>query len=422
MTYFSADESHAIALDQADPLASYREQFFLPRDPNGDPLIYFCGNSLGLQPKQTREIVTQEMDKWATLAVEGHFQTPRPWYGYQERLAEPMANLIGARPDEVVLMNSLTVNLHLMLVSLYRPTPTRYKILIDSPSFPSDTYAVKSQLVHHGFDPANSLIQARPRSGEETLHLDDLQQLIEDHQHELALVLLGGVNFYTGQAHEIATLAASAHQAGVCFGLDLAHAAGNIPLALHDWGIDFAVWCTYKYLNSGPGSVGGCFLHERHAKDTSLPRFAGWWGNDPETRFQMQLLPEFVPQPTADGWQISNPPILSLAPVASSLEIFEQAGMPKLREKSLRLTGYARWLIERLGSDRYEIITPAEPEQHGCQLSLYVHDRPQELFSALRSAGVVGDFRQPNVVRIAPMPLYNTFHEVWRFVRVLESL
>ncbi len=422
MSQFSAEEAFAISLDQADPLASFREEFVLPCNKQGEPLVYFCGNSLGLQPKQAREIVLQELDDWGALAVEGHFDAKRPWYRYHEPLAQPMANLVGALPHEVVLMNSLTVNLHLMMVSLYQPSAARHKILIDAPSFPSDTYAVKSQLRYHGYDPAEALIQARPRQGEETIRYEDLAQQIEDHKEQLALILLGGVNFYTGQVHEMRELAQLAQRLDICLGLDLAHAVGNVPLDLHDWGVDFAVWCNYKYMNSGPGAVGGCFLHERHARNVELDRFAGWWGNDPDSRFQMQLLPEFDPMPTVDGWQISNPPILSLAPVVGSLEVFNRAGMNALREKSLRLTGYARWLIAQQGSDRFQIITPAEDAAHGCQLSLYAHDRPLELFDKLRAAGVVGDFRRPNVIRIAPTPLYNTFHEVWRFANVLGSL
>lgn len=418
---YAADEDYALRQDRADPLAGFRERFFLPRDAHEQPLIYFCGNSLGLQPRQARDIVLEELDAWARLAVEGHFDSPRPWYTYHEPLAAPMAELVGAEPDEVVLMNSLTVNLHLLMVSLYRPTPKRHKILIDSPVFPSDTYAVKSQLQHHGFDPRAGLIQAVPRPGEETPRTEDVLQLIEDRKGELALVWLSGVNFYTGQALDVPPLVQAAHNAGALFGLDLAHAAGNIPLQLHGWDVDFAVWCTYKYLNAGPGAVGGCFLHRRHATNVNLPRFAGWWGNDPATRFQMQLLPEFMPRPTADGWQVSNPPILSLAPVVASLDMFHTAGLANLRAKSQRLTGYLRWLIERLGSDRYQIITPADASAHGCQLSLYVHDRLRELFTALRAAGVIGDYREPNVIRIAPTPLYNTFHEVWRFAEVLQT-
>lgn len=415
------DETFAHELDRADPLAAYRGEFCLPLRPDGQPAIYFCGNSLGLQPIATRVAVEQELEDWARLAVDGHFRARHPWYPYHELLREPGARLVGALPHEVVFMNSLTVNLHLLMVSFYRPTPQRFKILIEDCAFPSDRYAAQTQARRHGFDPAAALLVARPRPGEPTLRTEDLLALIEHEGPHIALVLLGGVNYFTGQVFDMPAVTRVARQQGAVVGLDLAHAAGNVELRLHDWDVDFAAWCTYKYLNSGPGAVAGAFVHERWARDAGLPRLGGWWGNDPQTRFRMHLEPEFVPIPSADGWQVSNPPILALAPVRVSLDVFDRAGMGALRQKSLRLTGYLRALIERLGggSRRFEIITPREPAQRGAQLSILVHERPRALHEALDAAGVVCDFREPNVVRVAPAPLYNTFHEAWRFAQLL---
>lgn len=418
---FQADESFARRLDADDALAEFRDRFHLPSGEDGRPLIYFCGNSLGLMPKAAQEDVAQELDSWARLAVDGHFAGPSPWYSYHEQFREKAARLVGAEPCEVVLMNGLTVNLHLMLSTFYRPTRDRYKILIDWPAFPSDLYAVQSKVRLHGFDPADAVVIARPRGGEHLIRRRDIESLLEDHGDMIALVLVSGVNFFTGQAFDLRSLAAEAHHEGCAFGVDLAHVVGNLPLALHDWNVDFAVWCSYKYLNGGPGAVAGCFVHERHAKNRKLPRLAGWWGNDPATRFRMHLNDAFMPVPTADAWQLSNPPILSLAPLRASLDLFEAAGMDALREKSIRLTGYLQYLVEQIPSRRYEIITPGDPTERGCQLSILVHDRPKELFKRLDAAGVRGDFREPNVIRVAPVPLYNTFHEVWRFSQILRA-
>jgi kynureninase len=414
-----ADEAYAQALDAADPLARFRDQFHLPRRPDGSPVIYFCGNSLGLQPKSTHAIVEQELKDWAELAVDGHFKAARPWYPYHEFVRDAGARLVGALSHEVVFMNGLTVNLHLLMVSFYRPTPQRYKILIEDTAFPSDTYAVQTQLRVHGFDPADGLVIARPRPDEFALRTEDIEATIASERGRIALVLLSGVNYFTGQVFDMPQIVQSARKHGCAVGFDLAHAVGNVELRLHDWDVDFAAWCSYKYLNSGPGAVAGAFIHEKHARDASLPRFGGWWGNDPATRFRMHLNSQFVPVATADAWQLSNPPVLALAPVLASLRIFDEVGMPALREKSCKLTGYLETLLDALPSKRYTVITPREDGARGCQLSILAHERPKELFKALEHDGVVCDFREPNVVRVAPVPLYNTFHEVWRFAEIL---
>jgi kynureninase len=420
---FSANEEFALQLDADDPLRQFREKFHLPLGKDGKPLIYFAGNSLGLMPKSARKIVEQELDDWAKLAVDAHLDGATPWYSYHETLREPAARLVGAKPSEVICMNSLTVNLHLMMATFYRPTKSRFKILMEEPAFPSDTYAIKTQIVHHGFDPKEALVLARPREGEFAIRQDDIEAVLEKQGDQIALVLFAGVNFFTGQLFDIEKITAAAQKRGITIGVDLAHAIGNVPLAMHDWNVDFAVWCSYKYLNSGPGAVAGAFVHERHAHNRELPRLAGWWGNDPATRFRMQLEPEFVPVPSADAWQISNPPIFSMAPLRASLSIFDEAGgMEALRTKSIKLTGYLQFLLECEPDGRqkrYTVITPRETNERGCQLSILVHEHPKELFGKLEAAGVKCDFREPNVIRAAPTPLYNTFHEVWRFANVL---
>jgi kynureninase len=421
---FSAREDFAQQLDTEDPLRSFRDRFHLPLGNNDEPLIYFAGNSLGLMPKSAREIVEQELDDWADLGVDAHLKAKTPWYSYHETLREPAARLVGAQPIEVICMNSLTVNLHLMMATFYRPTKSRFKILMEDPAFPSDTYAIKTQIIHHGLDPKDALILARPRSGEFTVRTEEILDLMEKHADELAVVLIGGVNFFTGQLFDIPTITAAARKHGITVGVDLAHAIGNVPLSLHDWNVDFAVWCSYKYLNAGPGAVAGAFVHERHATNTNLARLAGWFGNDPNTRFRMHLEPEFIPVPSADGWQISNPPILSIAPLRASLAIFEAAGMDALRQKSIKLTNYLQFLLESepdgQSKKQYTIITPRQADQRGCQLSILVREHPKELFTNLEAAEVKCDFREPNVIRVAPTPLYNTFHEVWRFANILR--
>src|SRR3981081_3980827 len=419
---FSTDEDFAKQLDQEDALRQFREKFHLPLGKDGKPLIYFAGNSLGLMPKAARKIVEQELDDWAKLAVDAHLSAATPWYSYHETLREPTARLVGAQPNEVICMNSLTVNLHLMMATFYRPTKSRFKILMEEPAFPSDTYAIKTQIVHHGFDPSQALVLGRPRKGEFAVRTEDIVDLIEKQGDEIALVLIAGVNFFTGQLFDIPKITAAAQKRGITVGVDLAHAIGNVPLALHDWNVDFAGWGSYKYLNAGPGAMAGAFVHERHATNRDLPRLAGWFGNDPNTRFRLHLEPEFVPVPSADGWQISNPPIFSMAPLRASLSIFDEAGgMGPLRAKSIKLTGYLQFLLENAGAKQFSIITPKLPNERGCQLSILAREHPKELFEKLEAAGVKCDFREPNVIRAAPTPLYNTFHDVWRFAKILAD-
>src|SRR5437016_5080131 len=419
---FSADEDFAQKLDAEDPLRHFRERFHLPLGKDGKPLIYFAGNSLGLMPRAARKIVKQELDNWAELAVDAHHRAGTPWYSYHESLREPTARLIGAQPNEVICMNSLTVNLHLMMATFYRPTKSRFKILMEEPAFPSDTYAIKTQIVHRGIDQKDALILARPRKSQFTIRTEDILDLIDKNADQLAIVIFGGANFFTGQLFDIKKITAAAHKHGIIAGFDLAHAIGNVPLSLHDWNVDFAVWCSYKYLNAGPGAVAGAFVHERHATNTSLPRLAGWFGNDPHSRFRLHLEPDFIPVPSADGWQISNPPIFSMAPLRASLAIFDEAGaMEPLRVKSIKLTGYLEFLIDQIGSKKFSVITPADPNARGAQLSIQAHDHPKQLHEELIAAGVKCDFREPNVIRVAPTPLYNTFHEVWRFAQILAD-
>lgn len=419
---FSADEQCALQLDAEDPLRQFRERFHIPPASDGTPLIYFAGNSLGLMPKVTKQVVEQELDDWARLGVDAHLEGKTPWYSYHETVRETAAGLVGAMPHEVVCMNSLTVNLHLMLATFYRPSESRFKILMEEPAFPSDTYATKSQIAHHGFDPKNALVLAGPRNGESIISPEVFDEVLEKEGDRIAVVLIAGVNFFTGQRFDIARITNAARRRGCIVGVDLAHAIGNVPVSLHDWNVDFAVWCSYKYLNSGPGAVAGAFVHERHARNTELPRFAGWWGNDPATRFRMQLQPDFVPVQSADSWALSNPPIFSMAPLRASLAIFAEAGgIAPLRAKSVQLTGYLDFLLQQNNSARYTIMTPSEPEERGCQISILVKDNPSGLFAELEKAGVKCDFREPNVIRAAPTPLYNSFHEVWRFAQILHQ-
>ena len=419
---FSSDESFARQLDAEDPLRSFRDKFHLPLGKDGKPLIYFAGNSLGLMPKSAKSVVDQELNDWAKLGVDAHFEAKTPWYTYHEPLREPTARIVGANPVEVICMNSLTVNLHMLLATFYRPTKSRFKILVEDPTFPSDTYAIKTQIRHHGFDPKDALVLASPRKGEFTVRTEDVLDLIEKNRDSLAIVWIAGVNFFTGQFFDVPTITKAAQKHGITVGFDLAHGVGNVPLSMHDWNVDFAVWCTYKYLNAGSGAIAGAYLHERHATNTKLPRLAGWFGNDPNKRFQMQLEPEFIPVASADAWQVSNPPILSMAPLLASLAIFDEAGgMNPLREKSLKLTGYLEFLLSQAGSKRYSVITPSNASARGCQLSILAQEHPKELFKELQAAGVKCDFREPNVVRVAPTPLYNTFHEVWHFAQILSS-
>ena len=413
-TRFEATRDFAKKLDSHDTLALYRDRFHIPHGTSGREWVYLTGHSLGLQPKSAREYVEREMEMWQDLAVEGHFHGPQPWVPYIELLAEPTARLVGAQPGEVVVMNTLTVNLHCMMVSFYRPTRERNKIVIESNAFPSDQYAVKSQLQFHGYDTGNSLIELRPRDGETTIRAEDIESLIEREGSTIALFMLAGVNYYSGQFFDYLRITTAARAKGCVVGWDMAHGAGNVPLALHDSGCDFAVWCTYKYMNGGPGCVGGCFVHERHAREFNLPRFAGWWGQDKPTRFQMG--PDFNPIPGAEGWQLGNPPVLAMAALRASLEIFDEVGISALRTKSLSLTAYLEFLLEQHHSRSFSIITPRDPAQRGAQLSLRLHNKGRTVCDALKERGVICDWREPDILRVAPVPLYNSFSDAYNFV------
>ncbi len=413
-TEFRPDKDFAMAMDERDPLKDFRQRFLFPKGTQGD-CIYLCGHSLGLQPKSAATYVEQELKDWAQLGVEAHFRGKNPWMPYHRLLTEQTAELVGAKPIEVVVMNSLTVNLHLMMVSFYRPTAARHKIVIERGAFPSDQYAVKSQIRFHGFDAATSLIDLTPRPGESCLREEDIESLIERAGHEIALILLGGVNYATGQAFDMARITDRGHAQGCVVGFDLAHAAGNLSLRLHDWGPDFAVWCNYKYLNGGPGCLGSCFVHERHARAWELPRFAGWWGHDERLRFEMG--PNFQPMPGAEGWQLSNPTILSLAVLRASMDIFREAGMERLRAKSILLTGYLEFLLNRCASAAFSIITPREINRRGAQLSVRIPRDGRALCERLAREGVFCDWREPDTFRVAPVPLYNSYHDVFRFVQ-----
>jgi kynureninase len=405
--------------DQLDNLASFRKQFHIPKDPTGKDAIYLCGNSLGLMPVSTTAYVNQELEDWKNLGVEGHFHAKNPWMPYHEFLTEKMSKVVGALPSEVVVMNSLTVNLHLLMVSFYRPTKTRYKILFEYSPFPSDRYAIESQVKFHGFDPKDSMIELVPDEGQKIVSLDNIKNILDQHGDEIALILIGGVNYYTGQAYDIKSITQMGHAKGCVVGFDLAHAAGNLQLHLHDDAPDFAAWCTYKYLNSGPGSLSGCFVHERHHKNTTLPRFAGWWGHDKKTRFLMG--DTFQPIDTAEGWQLSNPPVLSMAAIRASLDIFDQAGIDALRQKSEKLTAYLAFLIDQEDHKNIRIITPSDPKNRGCQLSIQMIVPDKKLFNYLTDHGVISDWREPDVIRVAPVPLYNSFEDVWQFSRILHE-
>ncbi len=411
---FQAGEAFATASDLNDPLAQFRDKFFIPKSSNGAEWIYLCGHSLGLQPKAARDYIEQEMRDWAELGVEGHFHAKNPWMPYHRLLSEQTATLVGAEPHEVVVMNSLTVNLHLMMVSFYRPTGARRKILIERGAFPSDQYAVKSQIRFHELDPAEALVELMPREGETCLRDEDILGVIDRQGDEIALILLGGVNYATGQVFDMQQITSMGHRKGCVVGFDLAHAAGNIPLRLHDLGADFAAWCSYKYLNGGPGCVAGCFVHERHSHEWDLPRFAGWWGHDQSTRFQMG--PEFHPMPGVEGWQLSNPPIMALAPLRASMEIFAEADMQALRAKSVSLTGYLEFLLRQNASPKFSIITPIEEKRRGAQLSIRIPQNGRAVCKKLTAEGIIGDWREPDTFRVAPVPLYNTYQDVYNFV------
>lgn len=410
-------KSAAAEMDAADGLSGFRARFYFPEAADGVEALYFTGNSLGLMPKKAREYVGQELDDWQRLAVEGHLNARNPWLPYHEFLTEPMARVVGALPSETVVMNALTVNLHLMLVSFYRPSGERHKIVIEKGAFPSDHYAVESQIKFHGLDSETSLIEIGPRDGESTLRTEDIIEIIESQGASVALIMLGGVNYYTGQAFDMRSITEAGHRAGAVVGFDLAHAAGNLELRMHDWDVDFACWCSYKYLNGGPGAVGGVFVHERHANSFDLPRFAGWWGNNKQERFLMG--PDFHCLTGAEGWQLSNPPILQMAALRASLEIFDEATMPALRAKSEKLTGYLEYLIREINDPRISIVTPSDPQSRGCQLSIRVGDK--SIHERITARGVIADWREPDVIRVAPVPLYNSFADVCRFTEILRS-
>ncbi len=423
---FENTSGYAQQADQSDELYGFRKQFLFPQH-DGKNMIYFCGNSLGLQPVLARDFINQELDDWHRLGVEGHMHARHPWFPYHEFLRDSTARLTGSLPHEVVVMNSLTVNLHLLMVSFYRPTAKRYKIIFERNPFSSDRYALATQAAFHAntggsklFDSAKALVELNPRKGETTHRTEDIIAAIEEHADELALVMIGGVNYYTGQLFDMEAITKAAHKAGAVAGFDLAHAAGNVPLKLHDWGVDFAAWCSYKYLNAGPGAVAGAFVHDRHSESHELPRFAGWWGNDPETRFTM---PEkFIPRKGADGWQISNAPVFSMAALRASMELFEQAGMDKLSAKSKKLTGYLEYIVGEINREtnemnRIDIITPKE--ERGCQLSLVISKNGKSIHDDLGNNGVISDWRHPDVIRVAPVPMYNSFEDVYRFGQLL---
>lgn len=418
---FEFSENFALNLDAQDNLSSLRNEFIFPQH-DGKNAIYFTGNSLGLQPKSAKAAIQQDLDDWGKYGVEGHFEAKNPWFAYHEMFAGPLARLVGAKEEEVVAMNGLTTNLHLMMVSFYQPKGDRYKILCESKAFPSDQYALESQVRFHGYNPDDAIIEISPREGEHTLREEDILSALDENKDSIALMMIGGVNYYTGQLFNMKDLTAAAHKIGALVGWDLAHAAGNVPLQLHDWNVDFACWCSYKYLNSGPGSISGCFVHEVHCKNSELNRFAGWWGHDKDSRFLMEK--GFKPMPTAESWQLSNAPVLAMAVHKASLDIFDKVGIQKLRERSERLTAYLEFVIEQVSknsSGGFEIITPRNPKNRGAQLSILAHGYGRPLFDRLTQLGVIADWREPNVIRIAPTPLYNSFADCYYFGAKLKQ-
>lgn len=419
---FKNTPEYARFLDEQDSLSRFREQFYIPIV-NGKESIYFTGNSLGLQPKKTQDYVLNELEDWANYGVEGHFHAQNPWVSYHELFPELLAEIVGGLPEELVAMNQLTVNLHLLMISFYRPTKQRYKIICEAKAFPSDQYAMQSQVKLHGFDPDDAIIEVSPRPGSHVISNEDILNTIKQHGNETALVLFSGVNYYNGQVFDMQSICKAAQQAGAICGLDLAHAAGNIPLELHDWNVDFACWCSYKYLNSGPGGVSGAFIHQRHIADPSIPKLAGWWGHDKENRFKMEK--DFKPIPTAEGWQLSNAPVLSMAAHKASLDIFKEAGMQNLVKKGRSLSSYLLFILHEINlsvpEKIIEVITPADENQRGCQVSMLMLKDGRKIFEALLKEGVIADWREPNVIRIAPVPLYNSFEDVYRFGEIIRN-
>ncbi len=412
----------ALELDSKDELSVFRDEFIFPKH-NGKNVIYFTGNSLGLQSKRSRKYVDEVMDDWASLAVEGHFHANKPWWDYHERFAHPLGKLVGAKPSEITVMNTLTVNLHLLMVSFYRPTKTRYKIICEEKAFPSDQYMFQSQVHFHGFKSEDAIVEVKRREGEHTIRLEDILDKIDEVGDALALVLFGGVNYYTGQVFDMKSITAAGHNVGAMVGFDLAHAAGNVELELHDWNVDFAVWCSYKYMNSGPGNASGCFIHEKHHDNKNIPRFAGWWAQKKERRFLMEQ--SFDPIVGADGWQISNLPILSLAPYLASVELFAEVGMEKLIRKRNSITAYLEFVLHQIDAEiegaKFEIITPNNQEERACQLSVYLHGQGKSLFDFLMKNGVIVDWREPNVIRLAPTPFYCSYTDIYEFGQLLKE-
>lgn len=418
---FQNTREFAQQLDTQDELNHYRNEFIFPQH-NGKNVVYFTGNSLGLQPKRTKQYVDEVMTDWANLAVEGHFYADKPWWDYHERFANPLSQIVGAKPAEITVMNTLTINLHLLMVSFYQPTATRYKIICEEKAFPSDQYMFQSQVAFHGYQPEEAIVEIKRREGEHNIRLEDIIAKINEVGEELALVLIGGVNYYTGQVFDMKAITEAGHKVGAKVGFDLAHAAGNIELHLHNWNVDFAAWCSYKYMNSGPGNASGCFVHEKH-HTTNLPRFAGWWGHNKERRFKME--PQFDPVHGADGWQVSNLPILSLAPYLASVEMFAEVGMEKLIQKRNQLTAYLEFILHQIDAElegaEFEIITPSNQEERACQLSVFLHGQGRSLFDYLMQNGVITDWREPNVIRLAPAPFYCSYEDMYEFGQILKQ-
>jgi len=420
---FENNIDFAKKLDQEDPLKHFRDKFYIPMV-HGKDSIYFTGNSLGLQPKTTQEYVLDELEDWANYGVEGHFHARNPWVSYHELFPDLLSEIVGGLPEEIVVMNQLTVNLHILMTSFYRPTKERFKIICEAKAFPSDQYAFASQATIHGLDPEKTIIEVAPREGEHCIHTSDILAAIKEHGKEIALVLFSGVNYYNGQVFDMEAITKASHEAGAYCGFDLAHAAGNIKLKMHEWNADFACWCSYKYLNSGPGGVSGVFIHQRHISDKKIPRLAGWWGQDKATRFKMEK--EFNPIPTAEGWQLSNAPVLSMAAHKASLDIFKDAGMDNLIKKGKMLAGYLKFILEEINNNTTEkineVITPQPEMESGCQVSMLMLKDGKNIFEALKKEGVIADWREPNVIRIAPVPLYNSFEDVFKFGEIISNV
>jgi kynureninase len=416
---FEANLEYAQSQDDIDILYPFRERFHFPQH-NDKDVVYFCGNSLGLQPKSARYLFDRELSDWAKWGVEGHFNAENPWFSYQKPFSASLAKIVGAKEEEVVAMNTLTVNLHLLLMSFYRPTKERYKIIMEAGAFPSDQYAIETQVRMHGYNPDDAIIELTPREGEYTLRDEDILKAISDAGNSLATVMIGAVNYYTGQFYNLKDITEEAHKVGAICGFDLAHAMGNVPMQLHDWNVDFACWCSYKYLNSGPGGVGGVFVHETHGNNPDTFRLAGWWGNDESTRFKMKK--GFIPSKGAASWQMSNAPVFNMIAHKASLDIYDKTSVQTLRNKSLTLTAYCGFLLKQLTHLQFEIITPSEPHRRGAQLSLLFGKDGRKVFDALTNEGVIADWREPNVIRIAPVPMYNTFEDVYRFYEILKNL